>query len=788
MKEKRKRKKERDGSGAAAARFTARWNDSTWDRIAPAVYLLFTLILFGAFLFSDKMLFGTDTLPMGYAARKVFTDLARQIGGLPLWNPYLMGGIPMVDGLMGGDMFYPTTILQFLMPVHRAIGVKLVVHVFLAGWFFYLFARERKIGRPAALVGGAGYMFAPYLVSLIYAGHDGKLFVASLTPFGFLALERLLRRARFADMLLFGAAVGLMILTAHLQLAFFACGAFGFRFFWRMIGDWRAGRRERIARTAALFVVAALLGAAIGAVQTYPAYRYTSAFSPRAGGVTYEFATSWSIHWEEAVSLLVPHFGGYLDGYWGKNPFKLNCESPGFLVMLLAFAGLFRIRRDRNLLFWYLLLLVTLIYGLGAETPFFRIIYHLVPKFFRAPSTILFLFSFGAAVIAARVLDAWLRGEDRRRILAGVATGGGILLLLLLFQSAGEPFFRGWGALFHKNMPAERVAAAMRNAPTAQLQILLLLVATALFAGVVEFGRRSRWPVEAAALLLAALVFLVSGETDRDFVKTVPLEDFVREDATIRTMREDPGIFRALSNIQGLHGNLFGVFGVEAARGFFDNRIRWYDEFSDPRNLNSGNVLALLNIKYLLSAPGLRHPDFVERASEGGRVLYENREVFPRAFLVEGHEVMRDPSGMIGRIRGENFDPRRIVLLEEDPGFPSFDGGDAAGILPVRWSEYGPNRLRIGVNARRPSILFLSNAWLPYWHALVDGEEAPLLRADYAFQAVPVPSGEHEVLLYYRSGPFVAARAVTLLAVALLVLGAAAVVVADRRRRSTDVP
>ncbi|MFH1679067.1 MAG: hypothetical protein ABIH26_00305, partial [Candidatus Eisenbacteria bacterium] len=428
-----KKARREEGKRPAGLAAAALLDDRGWDWAAPSVYALLTMVLFAGFLFTGKMLFGSDTLPMGYAARKVYADLVRSTGSFPLWNPTIMGGIPMVDGLVGGDMFYPTTILQFVLPVHKALGLKLVVHVFAAGWFFYLFARSSGVSRAASLVGGVSYMFAPYLVSLIYAGHDGKLFVASLLPFGFYALDRVIRRARLEDGLLFALAVGLLILTAHLQLAFFACGAFGFRFVWEGISAWRRGEKERVRRAALLFAGGALLGAALGAIQTYPAYRYTSRFSPRAGGVTYEFATSWSIHWEEAVSLVVPEFGHYLNDYWGKNPFKLNCESPGFLAMLLVLAGLFRLRRDRNLLFWYVLLLASLVYALGAETPFFRVIYHLVPKFFRAPSTILFLFSFGASAIAVQVLDAYWKGRDLARIRLGFAAVGALLLLLFLF-------------------------------------------------------------------------------------------------------------------------------------------------------------------------------------------------------------------------------------------------------------------------------------------------------------------------------------------------------------------
>ena len=43
--------------------------------------------------------------------------------------------------------------------------------------------------------------------------------------------------------------------------------------------------------------------------------------------------------------------------------------------------------------------------------------------------------------------------------------------------------------------------------------------------------------------------------------------------------------------------------------------------------------------------------------------------------------------------------------------------------------------------------LVVNDCWVPGWTARVDGSEAPVLRADYAFGAVPVPPGEHEVVL-----------------------------------------
>jgi uncharacterized membrane protein YfhO len=51
----------------------------------------------------------------------------------------------------------------------------------------------------------------------------------------------------------------------------------------------------------------------------------------------------------------------------------------------------------------------------------------------------------------------------------------------------------------------------------------------------------------------------------------------------------------------------------------------------------------------------------------------------------------------------------------------------------------------------------------------VDGESAPIYRADYLFRAVPVPEGEHDVAFVYRPLSFYLGSAIT--AAAGLVLG-----------------
>ena len=125
----------------------------------PAVlYGAVTALLFRKFVFSDAMLFGADTNALGYAARAFYADAVTGGGVFPLWNPHILGGTPFLESLAGGDSLYPTALLLFVMEPYRALGWKLVIHVFLAGIFMFGWVRVLGASRAAALLAGLAYL------------------------------------------------------------------------------------------------------------------------------------------------------------------------------------------------------------------------------------------------------------------------------------------------------------------------------------------------------------------------------------------------------------------------------------------------------------------------------------------------------------------------------------------------------------------------------------------------------------------------------------------------------
>ncbi|MBI3873306.1 MAG: hypothetical protein HY304_09550, partial [candidate division Zixibacteria bacterium] len=242
-------------------------------RWAAFAYALLTVIFFAGAIFSPgKMIYGSDTMGAGVFFRTFYADFWRHHWRVPMWDPYIHAGLPFVDA-MHGDIFYPAAILQLILPVTYALGMKLIVHVFLAGLFMFLFLRG--IGRTGsgAFLGGLLYMFTPCLISLFYPGHDGKLYVSALTPLAFLMVHRAVMTRRLAWFLGFGAVYALMMLTAHVQMAYYASWGLGLYFLFLLWDQYRLALRK-IAAPILFFATAVALAMGASSIQWMAPYQY----------------------------------------------------------------------------------------------------------------------------------------------------------------------------------------------------------------------------------------------------------------------------------------------------------------------------------------------------------------------------------------------------------------------------------------------------------------------------------------------------------------------------------
>jgi len=797
--------------------------------VPPVLYGVVTVFLFRKFIFSGDMLYGSDTISLGYMARAFFADALRS-GVFPLWNPIILGGTPFLDSLAGGDSLYPTSLLLLVMEPFRALGWKLVIHVFLAGLFTYGWICSLGRSQVAALLAGLAYLMAPFMVTLVWPGHDGKLFVTALSPLLFWAVERALTGGRMTVFAGISAVIGLVIFTTHFQQAYFLFGAVGIYALVRVFLLWKAGMTPgRAGLRFGAFLAFSLLGAGVGAVQLLPAVDYVVEFSRRTATTTrasedgsVAYSASWSMHPEEAAAMVVPEFVGsnvggadWTDGtYWGRNVFKLNHEYAGLVVLLLVVLAFFGGAAPGIRYTFLGIGGVALLYTLGTHTPVWRIFYEVVPgiSLFRAPSIAAFLFGFSAVTLMAFGIDRVLelagfegRGVDSagdqappepepgeaRSLVLFLSAAAGLLLLGTMLASGGS-LTSLWTSILYRDMDPGKMNALARAQPFITRGFLLSTVFAAGLLGLTWAVIRGKVP---AALWVAGVGVLVAvdlARVDDPFIQTFDFRQWAAPDANIqylleRKEEEPPFRILAFGGSSGIGGQDVkpGMFGLELANGHHPNDLARYRElvggvgsgqqehfFDFESGSLRQSLLSILNVKYVIwpvaDVGGLPMGEAVMATSLDGRSAYEavyEVPTLPRARLVGSARILPGQEGL-DYVLSSDFRPEFEVVLPEPPPI-DLPQDSVSG--EVRWLERGINRMRLSVDSEGPALLVLADNWYPAWKATVDGEAAPVLRANHTLRAVPVLAGTHEVELHYDLGGLMGGLLTTVVSVLLLV-------------------
>jgi len=69
------------------------------------------------------------------------------------------------------------------------------------------------------------------------------------------------------------------------------------------------------------------------------------------------------------------------------------------------------------------------------------------------------------------------------------------------------------------------------------------------------------------------------------------------------------------------------------------------------------------------------------------------------------------------------------------------------------------------VKAPENALLVLNDTYFPGWKAFVNGKKTKIYRADYAFRAIPLNAGTHQVEFIYDPMGFKLGAGVTLLGI-----------------------
>ena len=756
--------------------------------------------LIGKFLVNPR----SDQYIAGYAFREFAAQSLRDGNGFPLWNPYLFGGMPYVAA-MHGDIFYPTFLLRMILPTDLAMSWGFIIHVFLAGLFTFVFLRSLGLSFFGSLLGGLAYMMSGNVAGLVSPGHDGKLYISALLP---LALFLVVRGVRDGRQWAWGAlavTVGLGVLSPHpqlLQYMLLVAGSFGLFLAFADTGTGALPRPVALRRLVAS-AIAVVMGFAIGAIQYLPVREYVP-WSPRALGKPWELATSYSMPPEELVNFWVPQFSGILDRYWGDNVIHLHSEYLGVAVILLAALAFARGRLviSRKLLWFFAgVTIVATLWALGGYTPFYRLVYALVPgtKYFRAPSTMLYVISFGVAVLAAFGADRAVQRDISRRYMVGWAIA---VLGIGVIGAVG-----GLSNLAVSVAQSEQLGRVMENDAAIRggaLRSTLFGAMTLACLFLLSTGRIGR---EAGGYLLAGVVAVDLWSIERLYWQfSPPASATFAADSAIAYVKaqSEPGrVLQLVTDVSHardpfLAGDALMAHRVRTVLGYHGNELGRYQVlggFNEQwRQIVNPNFWQLMNVRWILTAedslpvPGITRVVGPVRDAYGTNIsLFEISAHHPAAWVAPAIVKANDEE-MLATVLDPRFDVRRAALFDPAATVTGVQLQTLPSALPInaRTTRYDPGAIDVELDQPAPngSALIVSENYYPGWSATVDGKPANIGRAQMTLIGVELPEGARKIELRFTSKPFEEGKTVTLVALLLAIVWWAGGAILGKVRRA----
>ncbi|OLE21260.1 MAG: hypothetical protein AUG49_22490 [Catenulispora sp. 13_1_20CM_3_70_7] len=748
------------------------------DVAAVGLLIALPLALFWRTLSGGLVVAGYDLILYSYPYR-VAVARAVQEGRVPLWNPDLFAGVPMLANIQTA-VLYPFNLLFVWPGGPQLLSWSIIVHLALAGLFFYGFARKAlELASAPSALGAVAFSASGFAIA--QSEHLNQANALPWVPALLLAFDQAYRTRRAGWGAALGLILALQIFAGHPQDVYY-----GFL----LLSVWaivllirkRADGMRAMLTSLGMPMVGLIAGLLVAAVQLVPTVEL-SRLSYRSGGLPWKDAIAFSMRGRGMLGNLLPDYVTEINGEWAGY--------IGIIATALA---------------------------LGPLTPAFWLGYHALPglALFRVPARAQLISTFaGSALAGIGAAEAQRQLRDGRLRIAALPVG--VVGVFFIVETVAYGFQqRGWSGSILKAFP--------QPIPGRQLLIWVGLGGFMALALLVAF-RRPGWLTPMLAVLVSIETLLAAQPLNPPHA--LPARIYQSSAALDAALPTDQSPYRSLSlaglSDQQLNGGLSDPrfraysgrraidqpdFALQDGRATLDGYdggilpLATYVQFRPlllPRGtfnqpdfpfiVLSGQpanaaLLGLLGVKDVLVQPttvAQAPSEFRPVGQVGNVVILENSLVQPRAFVVHDVHPARGTKADLATLASSGFDPASTAIASAGCTGASRTGND---LVELRRND--PEALDVTVATEGGGLLVISTVDYPGWTARVDGRGTSMVKVDDLLQGVCLPPGVHSIQLRFAPSGWPAAVAASIVGLLLvLYLGLAGTL---RRRLFFELP
>ena len=775
-----------------------------------------TLIYFSP-IFEGKRLQQHD-IGMYKGMSKEIADYREATGETTLWTNSMFGGMPAwnISARQNANLFneiHPVLSLGLPSPIGA-------VFIGMLGFFILMLVLDCSVW--LSFVAALAYGFSSYMFIIIGAGHNTKAFaIAYMAPV--VAGVLLTYKGKYLwGAILTALALALEVKANHLQITYYLLLMLIILVIAEFISDISKKKLGHFFKASACLLVAAVFAIMTNFTILYANYDYgkeTTRGKPvlasdsdnQTKGLNRDYITQWSYGKGETWSLMIPNAKGgasaYIgnqnpalqkadsryrsniaqsNAYWGDQPGTSGPVYVGAIVVFLFVLGALTVKGKLK---WALLIatLLSILLSWGKNFMWFTdfFIDH-VPGYnkFRAVSMTLVIAEVCMPLLGFLGLAEIVKNPENFKknlpkffIALGITAG-----LCLLFYLMPKTFFNFLsqdeasqfaqlksgkdGALyaaFATQLENVRIAIFRKDALRSLLYIILAAVP-------VFFCAKGKLKTLPAMAILAVLVFVDMFPIDKRYLNNDNFVDkakaekpFVATAADILIMEDKSLDYRVFDLTGSPFNDSRCSYFHKSIGGYSGAKLRRYQDVIDhymSGQLNP-NVLNMLNTKYFIIS---------DKQNNGKPVVQQNPDAFGNAWMANNIKWVETPNEEIDAIDATDLEHTAIINKEFEKAIPEYHPTDSVGSIAL--VDYKPNQLTYSFDANEDKLVVFSEIWTSKgWTMRIDGEEHPLLRANYLLRAAMVPAGKHEIVMRYEPRIWKVGGIISLVSSLIILLG-----------------
>ncbi|MDD5238343.1 MAG: YfhO family protein [Candidatus Omnitrophica bacterium] len=696
-------------------------------------------------------------------------------GQLPLWNPYIFCGIPLLAESQLA-LFYPFNLVHIIFSISAAINFLFIFHQALGCIFMYLYLRHITQQAFPSLIGSLVFGLSSAFIPRIFAGHLTVICSIAWLPLLFLLADRYLSKKNNIPVLFMGIILSLQILAGHIQFVFISfVGLFLYTLFIGL-NNFKTKLSIKNSLSGSIYLLAGsyILAIGLSAVQLIPTLELLQE-SMRFSSVGLNYTFSMSP--ENIITPFIPGFFGWMQSfYWGKwYPWEVSFYV-GILPLLISLFAM--MRSDRYNKFFTFLFFISVILSLGAYLPPYKYLSKYMAGFnlFRAQGRFLALAVFSLSCLTALGLKELSKPDcqekNKRQLVITVFFAFLSMLFLFGVKIILEYLPSLWNKIYSFIVSYDKLStqagfnfgylftsALARKPIIAELDssIVLFLLSTVIFFLCVKRYLKTRM----AQFLIFLLIIIDLSFFAAHYFSFFPLEGYYLDRKVANYLKHNIGQGRILS-LGTINRNAAVRYKIPSIGGYSGVIPKRYNEFMNLLHgaslqeaallddiRQSSPLLKLLNTKFIVTDKIYKTFDFslYKHVFNNNTVdIYEAPFTLPRVFIVRKALFREKRDDIFKILLGNSFDFTKTAILEGE-GIRLKDSGNGNDFIEQRAvvSSYLPNKVVVNAEAKEDGYLVLCDNYYPGWKAYVDGKKAGIFKADYIFRAVYMPKGRHTI-------------------------------------------